>query len=74
MEALSVNTIDTTGAGDLYTSGFLHGYLQGEPLRKCAWMGALISAQVVKQIGAEIPQAIWEEIRSTILEEGKAFD
>lgn len=74
MEALSVNTIDTTGAGDLYTSGFLHGYLQGESLRKCAWMGALISAQVVKRIGAEIPQAIWEEIRSTILEEGKAFD
>ncbi len=74
MEALSVNTVDTTGAGDLYTSGFLHGYLQGESLRKCAWMGALISAQVVKQIGAEISQAIWEEIRSTILEEGKAFD
>lgn len=74
MEALSVNTIDTTGAGDLYTSGFLHGYLQGESLRKCAWMGALISAQIVRRIGAEIPQAIWEEIRSTILEEGKAFD
>jgi len=74
MEALSVNTIDTTGAGDFYASGFLHGYLQGESLRKSAWMGALVSAQVVKRVGAEIPQAIWEEIKSTILEEGKAFD
>ena len=74
MEALSVNTLDTTGAGDLYTSGFLHGYLQRESLRKCAWMGAYVSAQVVKRIGTEIPQPIWEEIRNAILEEGKAFD
>ncbi|MCB1109974.1 MAG: adenosine kinase [Chlamydiia bacterium] len=74
MEAFSVSTIDTTGAGDLYASGFLHGYLQGEPLQKCAWMGALVASHVIRRVGAEIPEAIWEEIRCQISEEGKAFD
>lgn len=74
MEALSVNAIDTTGAGDLYASGFLHGYLHNAPLKKCAWLGAYVAAQVVKRIGAEIPVGVWEDIRQTISEEGKAFD
>ncbi len=74
MEALSVNTIDSTGAGDLYASGFLHGYLRGYPLKKSAWLGALLSSHVVKRVGTEIPDTVWEEIRQVISEEGKAFD
>ena len=69
MEARSVHTIDTTGAGDLYASGFLHGYLKGEPLRRCTWIGALVASEVVRRIGAEIPDSIWEEIRIAISED-----
>lgn len=65
----SVNAIDTTGAGDLFASGFLHGYLKNEPLQKCAWLGSLISSYIVKILGAEIPDQIWAEIRSRIEEE-----
>lgn len=72
--ALSVNTIDTTGAGDLFASGFLHGYLRGAPLKKCAWMGALIASYVVKRLGGEIPDPIWVEIRQIISDEGASFD
>ena len=31
MEAFSVPVIDTTGAGDFFASGFLHGHLKGAP-------------------------------------------
>lgn len=74
MEALSVSVIDTTGAGNLYAAGFLYGYLNGAPLKKCAWLGALTSSYVVKRIGAEIPDSVWEEIRERISSEGKNFD
>ena len=30
--AYRITPVDTTGAGDLHTSGFLHGFLNGEPL------------------------------------------
>ncbi|MCB1072655.1 MAG: adenosine kinase [Chlamydiales bacterium] len=66
MEALSVKAIDTTGAGDLYASGFLHGYLQGYPLKDCAWIAAFVSSHVVKRIGPEIPKPVWEEIKNQI--------
>lgn len=74
MEALSVAAIDTTGAGDLYAAGFLHGYLSGASLKKCVWLGALTSSYVVKRVGAEIPDNVWEEIQERISNEGKSFD
>ncbi|QVL56935.1 MAG: adenosine kinase [Simkaniaceae bacterium] len=74
MEALEVNAIDSTGAGDLYASGFLHGYLNGYSLKRCAWLGSLVSSHVVKRIGAEIPNTVWEEIRQIVSDERKAFD
>jgi len=44
--------VDTTGAGDLYAAGFLHGYAQGwEPLR-CGKLAALCAAEVIGHVGA----------------------
>jgi sugar/nucleoside kinase (ribokinase family) len=37
--AQNVDVLDTTGAGDLYAAGFLHGYLQRRSLEKCAEWG-----------------------------------
>ena len=74
MEAFSVKSIDSTGAGNLYESGFLHGYLNGYSLKKCAWIGSLLASYVVKRIGAEIPNSVWEEIREIISNETKTFD
>ena len=43
--------VDTTGAGDLYAAGFLHGYTQGQDLEACGRLGSLCAGQVVTQLG-----------------------
>ncbi len=44
--------VDTTGAGDLFAAGFLHGYTQGYELQACANFGALAAAHIIQKIGA----------------------
>lgn len=43
--------VDTTGAGDLYAAGFLHGYTSGRSLEDCAKLGSLAAGLVIQQIG-----------------------
>ena len=43
---------DATGAGDLYASGFLHGFTRDMPLAQCARLGSLAAAEVISHIGA----------------------
>jgi sugar/nucleoside kinase (ribokinase family) len=61
--ASEVNVIDTTGAGDLFVSGFLHGILKDLPLETCAQYGNLTGAAVVGVYGAEISATKWDEIK-----------
>ncbi len=65
--AFKASPLDTTGAGDLFASGFLHGYLQGSPLDECAKFGARTGSAVVEAHGAEIPPEIWSEIRQQFI-------
>ena len=44
--------VDTTGAGDLFAGGFLHGYAQGRSLYDCGRIGAIAAAEVISHIGA----------------------
>jgi sugar/nucleoside kinase (ribokinase family) len=62
--AIKANAVDTTGAGDLYASGFLHGYGKGWPLDKCAELGSLAAGKVVETIGAKIAPQVWDEIKT----------
>jgi sugar/nucleoside kinase (ribokinase family) len=43
--------VDTTGAGDLYAAGFLHGYAEGRDLRTCGRLASIAAAEVVSHIG-----------------------
>lgn len=53
--ALAVEKIvDTTGAGDAYTAGFLYAYVQDKPLDVCARAGTICATQVIQQVGARI--------------------
>jgi sugar/nucleoside kinase (ribokinase family) len=52
VEATKVErVIDTTGAGDLYAAGFLHGYTAGLSHRLCGELGSLAAGLVIQQIG-----------------------
>ena len=44
--------VDTTGAGDLFAGGFLHGFAQGRSLRDCARIGGIAAAEVIGHYGA----------------------
>ena len=48
--------VDTTGAGDLFAAGFLHGLAQGRDLNICAQFGAIAAAEVISHYGAR-PEA-----------------
>jgi sugar/nucleoside kinase (ribokinase family) len=52
---LPIDCIDTTGAGDLYASGFLYGYAKSMELDKCGALGALLAGNVIELVGARIP-------------------
>ncbi len=43
--------IDTTGAGDLYASGFLYGYISNQTLLRCGQIGSICAGQIITQLG-----------------------
>jgi len=61
--AFPVKPLDTTGAGDLFVSGFLHGYLLGRPDDESARYGAITGSAVTQYVGAEIPAEEWPKIQ-----------
>ncbi|MDR0370817.1 MAG: adenosine kinase [Prevotellaceae bacterium] len=60
--AITAQRIDTTGAGDLYASGFLYAYAKGLPLEICGKIASLVSGKSVEIIGAKIPNKVWDDI------------
>ncbi len=69
----NVEVIDTTGAGDLFASGFLYGLLQGYSLEKCAYIGNYLGSSVIQHVGAEIPGECWTEILTHLSKEPGAL-
>jgi sugar/nucleoside kinase (ribokinase family) len=52
VKAITVeDVVDTTGAGDLYAAGFLHGYTRGYDLKRCGDLGSLAAGLVIQQVG-----------------------
>ncbi len=46
--------IDLTGAGDLFASGFLHGYINGKSIKESLDKGTEMSSKIIQIIGARI--------------------
>ena len=59
-----VEAVDTTGAGDLYASGFLCGYSNGHSLKYCGELGALVSGNIVQVVGTKMDEIRWNAIRA----------
>lgn len=58
--------VDTTGAGDLWASGFLFGLVNGFSVEKSGMLGSACGYEVCQVIGASIAEDGWERIRELL--------
>ncbi len=58
-----VKPVDTTGAGDLYATGFLYGVVKKASLETCGRFGSIIAAEIIQTLGAHMDMPTWERIR-----------
>lgn len=56
IEGVSVDAIDTTGAGDMYAGGLLYGITNGLSWKDAGHLASHASARIVSQLGARIAQ------------------
>jgi sugar/nucleoside kinase (ribokinase family) len=66
--AIEVKLKDTTGAGDLYASGFLYGYALGKSLEICGLYGSILAGNVIEIVGAKMDTNRWTGIKKAINE------
>jgi sugar/nucleoside kinase (ribokinase family) len=48
----NLKVVDTTGAGDLYASGFLFGYANGHNMAECGRLATIAASEIIQHIGA----------------------
>jgi len=60
VDVFPANKVDTTGAGDLYASGFIYGIINGFSPARCGELGSMLGGKVIEVYGARIND--WEEI------------
>jgi sugar/nucleoside kinase (ribokinase family) len=63
---IDAKSIDTTGAGDLYASGFLFGLHKGVDLDEAARIGSITAGNVIEVIGAKMDAERWKRIYDMI--------
>ncbi len=54
--------VDTTGAGDFYSAGFLYGLCNGLSLRQCGTIGAITAGKVIEVVGTTFGEEEWQHI------------
>ena len=63
---IDAKSIDTTGAGDLFASGFLFGLHKGVNLDEAARIGSITAGNVIEVIGAKMDSDRWKRIYDMI--------
>ncbi len=66
IEAIPAKSVDTTGAGDIYASGFLYALAEGHDLETAGKLGSLLAGHVVEVVGAKIPEETWQMLAPQI--------
>ncbi len=58
--------VDTTGAGDLWASGFLYGLAHGLTIEKAGHLASVCGYEVCRVMGAQLSEKTWARIRSLL--------
>jgi len=66
INAIQAKSIDTTGAGDIYASGFLYALSENLDLEVAGKIGSFLAGNVVEVMGAKIPEDRWEQLYPSI--------
>ena len=66
IDPIKVTPVDTTGAGDLFASGFLYGLTNNMPLDKCGNIGSLCAGKVIEVIGSKMTDSTWDDIKKNM--------
>lgn len=64
--ATATSVVDTTGAGDYFAAGFLAGLATGCNLEKCGTIGSVMAGEVIKVVGAELEETLWDVIKKQV--------
>jgi sugar/nucleoside kinase (ribokinase family) len=56
IESVTVEAVDTTGAGDMYAAGVLYGITNGFSWKQSGHLGSHAAARIVSQLGARLEQ------------------
>lgn len=57
--------VDSTGAGDAYSAGFLFGWVNDYPLADCARLGTYCATTVIQQLGARIEPGLLDSFNKS---------
>lgn len=66
ISASTVACLDTTGAGDLYASGFLYGLANDFDLELCGKIGSMMAGKVIEIVGARMDKEKFASIAKEI--------
>ena len=62
--AAVAEVVDTNGAGDIFASGFLYGYVSGRALPDCGKIATTLAADVISRVGVSVSDKALAQARS----------
>jgi sugar/nucleoside kinase (ribokinase family) len=68
IDGVSVEAVDTTGAGDMYAAGILYGITNGLTWKQSGHLASHAAARVVSQLGARLRQPFTRDEINELLE------
>jgi sugar/nucleoside kinase (ribokinase family) len=66
VDAMRVDPLDTTGAGDSFNAGFLLAWLRGDDLRDCLELAGVCGALSTRAVGGVDGQATLAEAEAAL--------